>query len=78
MLVDPSASLEENYDVLLSVETAIIEPLRPGKKLNEVYAVGLEKLKERKPSLLNNLLKNNFGFVFFPPDSLLKEITRSF
>lgn len=63
MLVDPSSSLEENYETLLVVETAIIEALKPGKKLNEVYTIGLEKLKEKKPSLMNNLVKNNFGFL---------------
>lgn len=61
MLVDPSPSIEENYETLLVVETTIIEALKPGKKLSEVYNVGVETLKEKNPTLLNFLVKNNFG-----------------
>ncbi|VDM37361.1 unnamed protein product [Toxocara canis] len=63
MLVDPSKELEENYEILLVVENAIIEALKPGAKLCDVYAVGVNALKEKKPSLMDNLIKNNFGFV---------------
>lgn len=61
MLVDPSNVLEENYETLLVVETAIIEALKPGRKLCEVYSIGLEKMKEKSPALVSNLVKNNFG-----------------
>lgn len=61
MLVDPSKELEENYEILLVVENAIIEALKPGAKLSDVYAVGINALKEKKPALMENLIKNNFG-----------------
>uniref|UniRef100_F1KS40 FACT complex subunit n=2 Tax=Ascaris suum TaxID=6253 RepID=F1KS40_ASCSU len=63
MLVDPSKELEENYEILLVVENAIIEALKPGAKLSDVYAVGINALKEKKPALMENLIKNNFGFL---------------
>ncbi|VDN50299.1 unnamed protein product [Dracunculus medinensis] len=63
MLVDPSKKLEEDYEVLLEVESAIIEALRPGRKLREVYEIGLKTLKDKKPKLVENLVKNNFGFL---------------
>lgn len=63
MLVNPSKELEENYEILLVMETAVIEGLKPGKKLCDVYALGLNAIKERKPILLDNLLKANFGFL---------------
>lgn len=59
MLVDPPKDLENAYETLLSVETTIIEALKPGKKLSEVYASGIEAIKD-KP-IAENLLKNNFG-----------------
>lgn len=65
MLVDPSKKLEEDYEVLLEVESAIIEALRPGRKLREVYEIGLKTLKDKKPMLVENLVKNNFGLVQF-------------
>ncbi|VDK28471.1 unnamed protein product [Anisakis simplex] len=63
MLVDPSKELEENYEILLVVENAIIEALKPGAKLSEVYTVGINMLKEKKASLMDHLIKNNFGLM---------------
>ncbi|KAM3716189.1 FACT complex subunit [Dirofilaria immitis] len=62
MLVDPSKELQEAYESLLIIQNAIIGALKPGKKLNEVYAAGLEAAKD-KPIILDRLVKNNFGFL---------------
>ncbi|MFH4974936.1 hypothetical protein AB6A40_001645 [Gnathostoma spinigerum] len=63
LMVDPSKELEENYEILLVVENAVIEALKPGKKLCDAYTAGIEALKEKKASLVDNLVKNNFGFL---------------
>lgn len=60
MLVDPSKELQEAYESLLVIQNVIIEALKPGKKLNEVYTAGLEAAKD-KPMILDHLVKNNFG-----------------
>lgn len=60
MLVDPSKELQEAYESLLIIQNAVIEALKPGKKLNEAYAAGLEAAKD-KPVILDHLIKNNFG-----------------
>lgn len=60
MLVDPSKELEEAYESLLVIQNAIIEALKPGKKLSEVYSAGLEAAKN-KPKISDHLVKNNFG-----------------
>ncbi|VIO99589.1 metallopeptidase family M24 containing protein [Brugia malayi] len=62
MLVDPSKELQEAYESLLIIQNAIIEALKPGKKLSEAYAAGLEAAKD-KPVILDHLVKNNFGFL---------------
>lgn len=60
MLVDPPKELQDAYESLLVIQSAIIEALKPGKKLNEVYAAGLEAARD-KPMILDYLVKNNFG-----------------
>lgn len=60
MLVDPSEELQEAYESLLVIQNAIIEALKPGKKLSQVYAAGLEIAKD-KPVVMDHLVKNNFG-----------------
>ncbi|VDM97408.1 unnamed protein product [Thelazia callipaeda] len=62
MLVDPSKELQDAYESLLVIENTIIEALKPGKKLNEVYSAGLEAAKDEK-IVLEHLNKNNFGFL---------------
>lgn len=62
MLVDPSQELQEAYESLLVIQNTIIEALKPGTKLSEVYAAGLEVAKD-KPVVMDHLVKNNFGFM---------------
>ena len=62
MLVDPSQSLQDSYTYLLSLEELIIDKLRDGKKLSEVYKSAVDNVKKEKPELLDKLHKN-FGFA---------------
>ncbi|MCP9260749.1 FACT complex subunit SPT16 [Dirofilaria immitis] len=61
MLVDPSKELQEAYESLLIIQNAIIGALKPGKKLNEVYAAGLEAAKD-KPIILDRLFLTGLEF----------------
>ncbi|BES95500.1 FACT complex subunit (SPT16/CDC68) [Nesidiocoris tenuis] len=61
-LVDPSDTVQENYNFLLDLEEELLRVLQPGTKLSQVYNVGIEFTKKKKPNLLSALTKN-FGFV---------------
>ncbi|VDN22788.1 unnamed protein product [Gongylonema pulchrum] len=62
MFVDPPKQFEEIYESMLVIENAVIESLKPGRKLCEAYAAGLEVVNG-KPELSDRLIKNNFGFL---------------
>ena len=62
LLISPSAALEEIYETVLVVETAIIEALKPGAKLSDVYEKGISTLKEKNARLVDKLYKKEFGF----------------
>ena len=69
MLVDPSQSLQETYTYLLSLEELIIDKLRDGKKLSDVYRSAVDNVKKEKPELLDKLNKgrilNLYRRLFF-------------
>ena len=69
MLVDPSQSLQETYTYLLSLEELIIDKLRDGKKLSDVYRSAVDNVKKEKPELLDKLNKgrilNLYRHLFF-------------
>merc|ERR1719436_1149799 len=48
MLVDPSQSLQDTYTYLLSLEELIIDKLKDGKKLSEVYKSAMDKAPRLK------------------------------
>ena len=62
MLVDPSQSLQDTYTYLLSLEELIIDKLRDGVKLCDVYKSAMDNVKKEKPEILDKLNKN-FGFA---------------
>lgn len=62
LLVNPSDTVQENYNFILNLEEEILKNLVPGNKLNEIYETGLEYAKKEKPDLADKLVKN-FGFV---------------
>merc|ERR1719312_1474137 len=62
MLVDPSQSLQDTYTYLVSLEELIIDKLRAGTKLSDVYKAAMDNVKKEKPDLAEKLNKN-FGFA---------------
>ncbi|KAL0117375.1 hypothetical protein PUN28_010305 [Cardiocondyla obscurior] len=73
LLVNPTKTIEENYNFLLQLEEEILKKLIAGTKISEVYEAGIKFVKDEKPEMLNHLTKN-FGFAMgieFKESSLL-------
>lgn len=62
LLVNPSDTVQENYNFVLNLEEEILKKLVPGTKLSEVYETGVEFAKKEKPDLFDRLVKT-FGFA---------------
>lgn len=62
LLVNPSDTVQENYNFVLNLEEELLKKLVPGNKLNEIYEAGLEYAKKEKPDLVDRLVKT-FGFA---------------
>ena len=60
LLVNPTDTIQDNYNFLLNLEEELLKLLVPGKKLSEVYESGLAYGKKEKPNLVDNLTKS-FG-----------------
>jgi len=61
-MVDPTEKMQENYKYLLTLEDYLIELLKEGAKLNEVYDKVREKCQGERPDLVEKLTPN-FGFL---------------
>ncbi|XP_076296462.1 FACT complex subunit spt16-like isoform X3 [Lasioglossum baleicum] len=73
LLVNPTKTIEENYNFLLLLQEEILKKLTLGVKISEVYEAGVKFVKEEKPNMLDHLTKN-FGFAMgieFRESSLL-------
>ncbi|XP_076171345.1 SPT16 homolog, facilitates chromatin remodeling subunit dre4 isoform X1 [Ptiloglossa arizonensis] len=73
LLVNPTKTIEDNYNFLLLLEEEILKNLVSGVKISEVYEGGVKYVKEEKPAMLDHLTKN-FGFAMgieFRESSLL-------
>lgn len=62
MLVDPSESIQKNYEFLLSLEEHLLNKLKDGSKLGDVYGSVVNMVKKEKPELSGKLTKS-FGFA---------------
>ncbi|XP_046843723.1 FACT complex subunit SPT16-like [Xenia sp. Carnegie-2017] len=62
MLVQPSEEQQGNYNILLSTLDVVIDKLKDGVKLCDVYNTALEHVKEKKPDLVSKFVKS-IGFV---------------
>ncbi|CAG0907681.1 unnamed protein product, partial [Cyprideis torosa] len=62
LMVDPSDQLQQTYDFLVELQEFLIDKLRPGIRLCDLYDAGIQKCKEEKPDLVPKLTKQ-FGFV---------------
>ncbi|KHJ95261.1 hydrolase, alpha/beta domain protein [Oesophagostomum dentatum] len=63
LMVEPSKNLEDAYEGLLATQAAVIEALKPGAKLCDVYSVGVKTFREKCPDIADKLYKKDFGFV---------------
>ncbi|KZC04875.1 FACT complex subunit spt16 [Dufourea novaeangliae] len=73
LLVNPTKTIEDNYNFLLQLEEEILKKLVSGVKISEVYERGVKYVKDEKPDMLDHLTKN-FGFAMgieFRESSLL-------
>ncbi|XP_053994528.1 FACT complex subunit spt16 isoform X2 [Hylaeus volcanicus] len=73
LLVNPTKTIEDNYNFLLQLEEEILKNLVSGVKISEVYEAGVKYVKDEKPEMLDHLTKN-FGFAMgieFRESSLL-------
>lgn len=61
ILVNPSEKQQALYDFLVSLQEHVIEHLKDGVLLSEVYNKGVEFVKENEPNMIDHLTKN-FGF----------------
>ncbi|CAB4004583.1 Hypothetical predicted protein, partial [Paramuricea clavata] len=62
MLVQPTEEQQANYNILLSTLDAVVEKLKDGVKLSDVYNVAADHVKEKKPELQGNFVKS-IGFA---------------
>jgi len=62
MLVDPSQSVQDTYNYLLTLEELIMSKLKDGAKLSDVYNAAMDNVKKEKPDLVDKVTKN-FGFA---------------
>lgn len=62
LLVNPTDSIQANYNFVLSLEEELLAKLVPGVKLSDVYESGVAFTKKEKPDLLERLVKT-FGFA---------------
>lgn len=73
MLYEPSQEQQDNYDLLLKTFDIILDKLRHGVKLCDVYNAALEHVTKEKPDFQANFVKNvGFGMgIEFREGSLL-------
>ncbi|KAI8985467.1 FACT complex subunit spt16 [Pilobolus umbonatus] len=61
-LIDPSKPQEKNYEFLLEVQNRVLDSLRDGVKIREVYQKAITLIKQKRPDLEKNFTKNvGFG-----------------
>ncbi|XP_012262987.2 FACT complex subunit spt16 isoform X2 [Athalia rosae] len=73
LLVNPTKTIEENYNFLLQLEEELLKKLVADVKICDVYETGTKYVKSERPELLDHLTKN-FGFAMgieFRESSLL-------
>lgn len=62
LMVEPTEKMQENYKYLLTLEEMLVEEIRDGIKLNEVYDKIKEKCASERPDLVDKLTAN-MGFL---------------
>ena len=62
LMVEPTEKMQDNYKYLLTLEEMLIEEMKDGAKLNEVYDKIREKCASDRPDLVDKLTPN-MGFL---------------
>jgi nucleosome binding factor SPN SPT16 subunit len=62
LLVNPSETLQDQYNFLVNLEEEMLKIMLPGKKLSDIYDFAMSYAKKEKPNLVDNLTKT-FGFA---------------
>lgn len=62
LLVNPSETLQSQYNFLVDLEEEMLKVMVPGKKLSDIYDTAMSYAKKEKPKLVENLTKT-FGFA---------------
>lgn len=57
-LVDPSKSQESNYSLLTSAREAIMQEVRDGAVVKDIYSKAVDVVRSKKPELENHFVKN--------------------
>lgn len=60
-MVVPTPFMQEAYELLLATQTAIINALKPGTKLCDVYSAGLRHFEAENSDFSPYLIKTSFG-----------------
>lgn len=61
-LIDPNKTQEKNYEFLLELQARVLDTIRDGVKINEVYQKALDHIKAKRPDLEKHFTKN-IGFA---------------
>ena len=62
--IDPTKSMERNYEVLLEAHDYLCDILRPGKIIRDVVQKVRNRIEERNPKLLLKVMKEKVLRLF--------------
>ncbi|CAB4485087.1 unnamed protein product [Rhizophagus irregularis] len=58
ILFDPTKEQERNYEILLELQRRIVEHIKSGVKLRDVYVKAINFVKNKKPELVSHFVKS--------------------
>ncbi|KAG6379251.1 FACT complex subunit SPT16 [Boletus reticuloceps] len=58
IIVDPSKEQERIYNLLVSLQSEVVREMKDGKTLRDMYQFAAEYIREKKPDLEKNFVKN--------------------
>ncbi|CAG0919160.1 unnamed protein product [Notodromas monacha] len=62
LMVNPPDKMQKNYDFLVQLEEYLLEQLKDGKRMCDVYEAVIAEATKQRPDLVKNLTKT-FGFA---------------
>lgn len=73
-LIDPSKTQEKNYEFLMEVQDRVLNSIREGVKIKDIYQKAVALIKQKRPDLEKNFIKNvgfGMGIEFREPNYVL-------